>query len=91
MQTLTKRVLGAACLVLASQAIVAQEQERDYDAELTALVQNFEDARDEWIKTIRAAETDEERQAAMDAQPGEEFVLQFQELAAPSESHHAIL
>jgi hypothetical protein len=85
MQTTMKRalstLLGTSCLLLAVNTPAAQETERDYDAELTELVQNFENARDDWIKTLRAAETDEERQALMDEQPGEEFVLQFQELA----------
>lgn len=73
-------LIATSCLLVASGSSAAQDA-RDYDAELAELVQSFEEARDAWFKALRAATTDEERTALSSQQPGEEFVVPFQELA----------
>lgn len=84
MQTTTKRalrtVLGTSFLLLTAHGATAQEQERDFGAEVTALTEEFDQAVKDWSKAYRAASAEERPKLAAN-QPGPEFVPRFKQLA----------
>jgi hypothetical protein len=79
-RTSLRTVLATSFLLLAAHGATAQEQERDFDAEVTSLKQEFDQAVKDWTKAYRAADADERPKLAAN-QPGPEFVPRFRALA----------
>lgn len=74
--------LGLALLALAPLASGAQESVQDPAAELEALIERYQEARAEFMKAYRAAETPEDREAALAKRPrSEDYVGKCLELA----------